>query len=150
MDIGKIEKAVESISLPVINNLGYELVDVEFINEEDEWYLRLYIDKAEGITIDDCTKVSRSIDELIDEADPVEIGYYLEVSSPGPNRKLKLEKDYIKFKGENIKIFLQDAFDGKYEVEGRSLRLLCHIEHLFCSYYNRTYVLLSRFFRTFV
>jgi ribosome maturation factor RimP len=119
MDIEKIKKVVESISLPIINSLGYELIDVEFVNEEEEWYLRIYIDKDEGITIDDCTRVSSSIDVIIDEADPIEIGYYLEVSSPGPNRRLKSEKDYIKFTGANIKILLHNAIDGKNVVEGR-------------------------------
>ena len=117
-EIKKIEGTVESITLPVINSLGYQLVDVEFVNEEEEWYLRIYIDNDQKITIDDCTKVSRAIDEIIDEADPVPIGYYLEVSSPGPNRKIKSDSDFIKFIGSSIKINLHKAVNGQNEIEG--------------------------------
>jgi ribosome maturation factor RimP len=114
----KIEKIVEEISIPIIDRLGYELVDVEFVMENKEWYLRIYIDKEEGISIDDCTNVSRALSDKLDEIDPIDYSYYLEVSSPGIDRPLKKDKDFIRFAGQEVKINLYKALDGKKSLIG--------------------------------
>lgn len=123
MNTGKIEMDVEKIVLPIIDENGYELVDVEFVKEDEEWYLRVYIDREEGVTLDDCAKVSRRISDKLDETDPIDCSYYLEVSSPGLNRPLKKEKDFIRFSGRNIKIKLYKALDGRKVFEGTLIGL---------------------------
>jgi ribosome maturation factor RimP len=118
MDKALIEKTVEKIAYPIVEELGYDLVDVEFVKENNEWYLRVYIDKENGITLDDCTKVSRLVEDKIDEIDPIDCSYYLEVSSPGLDRPLKKDSDFIKFAGRNIKIKLYKPLEGKKVIEG--------------------------------
>jgi ribosome maturation factor RimP len=118
MSKAKIEKTVEEIAIPIIDGLGYELVDVEFVMESKEWYLRVYIDKEEGISIDDCSIVSRALSDKLDEIDPIDYSYYLEVSSPGIERPLKKEQDFIRFAGQEIKINLYKSLEGKKSVVG--------------------------------
>lgn len=118
MDKALIEKTVEKIAYPIVEELGYDLVDVEFVKENNEWYLRVYIDKENGITLNDCTKVSRLVEDKIDEIDPIDCSYYLEVSSPGLDRPLKKDSDFIKFTGRNIKIKLYKPLEGKKVIEG--------------------------------
>lgn len=118
MSSAKIEKTVEEIAIPIINGFGYELVDVEFVMESKEWYLRVYIDKEEGISIDDCSIVSRALSDKLDEIDPIDYSYYLEVSSPGIDRPLKKDQDFIRFAGQEIKINLYKSLDGKKTVVG--------------------------------
>ncbi|EYE89348.1 hypothetical protein Q428_03460, partial [Fervidicella metallireducens AeB] len=117
-DIDKIEKTVEELAEPVVENLGFELVAVEFVEEEGEWYLRIYIDKAGGVDLDDCTNVSRILNEKIDEVDPIEQSYYFEVSSPGLDRPIKKEKDFIKYSGSKVRVILNKQIDGKEIFEG--------------------------------
>lgn len=97
---------------------GVELWDVRFLKEGATWYLRVFIDKSEGISIDDCTNVSRAIDPVIDEADPIDVSYYLEVCSPGIERELTRPYHYEKVMGRKIKIKLYKALDGKKEFTG--------------------------------
>lgn len=118
MDIDNITKAVEDISLPIITEKGYELVGVEFINEEGEWFLRIYIDKEGGINLDDCEAVSRPLSDRIDELDPIDIGYYLEVSSPGINRPIIKDKDFERFNGRKVTITFTKPQNGKDMIEG--------------------------------
>ena len=118
MDISKIVKLVEDIAFPITQELGYELVDVEFIKEEGEWYLRVYIDSEDGIDLDDCASVSRVLSDKLDETDPISYSYYLEVSSPGLDRPLKKERDFEIFKDSKIKIKLTKPFEGKKVYEG--------------------------------
>lgn len=117
-DIDKIEKIVEELAEPVVEDLGFELVAVEFIEEEGEWYLRIYIDKDGGVNLDDCTNVSRILNEKIDEVDPIEQSYYFEVSSPGLDRPIKKEKDFIKYSGSKVRVILNKQIDGKEVFEG--------------------------------
>lgn len=123
MDIKSIENLVYDIALPIADSFGYEIVDVEFVKEHNEWYLRVYIDKEGGITIDDCTNLSRVLSNKLDEIDPIDNSYYLEVSSPGINRPLKKDKDFEKYKGKRIKIKLFKALNGKKIIEGTLLGL---------------------------
>lgn len=98
------EQKTEEILLPIIEEHGFELVDVEYVKEGSSWYLRAYIDKPGGITIDDCEAVSRKLSDILDEKDYIEDAYILEVSSPGLGRPLKKEKDYKRSIGEEVEI----------------------------------------------
>lgn len=118
MDIDKLTQIVENISLPIINEKGFELVGVEFINEEGEWFLRVYIDKEGGITVEDCEAVSRPLSDKLDEFDPIDIGYYLEVSSPGINRPIIKDKDFERFEGRKVTITFLKPRNGKDVIEG--------------------------------
>ena len=117
------EKKVLPFLEPIIAENGLELVDVEFVKEGANWYLRIYIDKEGGVTIDDCETVSRALEVRLDEADPIEQAYILEVSSPGIDRPLKKEADFEKFQGEIIDVKLYKAMDGKKQYQGRLLGL---------------------------
>ena len=108
---------------PVLEELAYELVDLEFVKEGQSWYLRLYLDKEGGITLDDCEKASRAIEVVMDEKDPIEQAYYLEVSSPGLDRPLKKEKDFIKYAGEVVDVKLYRAQNKKKTFQGELVGL---------------------------
>ena len=98
------EQKTEEILLPITEEYGFELVDVEYVKEGSTWYLRAYIDKPGGIDINDCEKVSRRLSDLLDEKDYIEDAYILEVSSPGLGRPLKKEKDFKRSMGEEVEI----------------------------------------------
>lgn len=100
---------------PKIREMGYELVDVEFVKEGERSVLRFYIDKLGGIDIDDCEKASCYISDKLDEIDPIESSYYLEVSSPGADRELKTEDDLKKFFGESVQVKLYKKVDNLKE-----------------------------------
>lgn len=100
------EKRTEELLTPIIESNGFELVDVEYVKEGSVWYLRAYIDKEGGITINDCELVNRALSELMDEHDFIEDSYILEVSSPGLGRQLKKDKDFIRSLGKDIEIKL--------------------------------------------
>lgn len=109
---------VYSLIKETVEAQGVELWDVRFLKEGATWYLRVFIDKPDGISIDDCTNVSHAIDPIIDEADPIDISYYLEVCSPGIERELSRPHHYEKVKGQKIKLKLYKALDGKKEFIG--------------------------------
>lgn len=97
---------------------GVRLWDVRFLKEGASWYLRVFIDKPEGISIDDCTNVSHAIDPIIDEADPIDVLYYLEVCSPGIERELTRSRHYEESLGKQVRLKLYRAYDGKKEITG--------------------------------
>ena len=97
---------------------GVRLWDVRFLKEGASWYLRVFIDKPEGISIDDCTNVSHAIDPIIDEADPIDVSYYLEVCSPGIERELTRSRHYEESLGQQVRLKLYRAYDGKKEITG--------------------------------
>ena len=97
---------------------GVGLWDVRFLKEGASWYLRVFIDKPEGISIDDCTNVSHAIDPIIDEADPIDVSYYLEVCSPGIERELTRRRHYEESVGKPVRLKLYKAYDGKKELTG--------------------------------
>ena len=109
---------VYSLIEETVKNEGVTLWDVRFLKEGANWYLRGFIDKPEGISIDDCTAVSHAIDPIIDEADPIDKSYFLEVCSPGIERELTRPWHYEAVLGEKIKIKLYKALDGKKEFTG--------------------------------
>ena len=97
---------------------GFELVDVEYVKEGGSWYLRAYIDKPGGITVDDCELVSRAANDILDEQDFVEESYIFEVSSPGLGRPLKKEKDFVRSIGEEVEIRTFRAIERQKEFYG--------------------------------
>ena len=104
----KIAETVRQIAEPVIEQLhmGIELIEVEYVKEGPDWYLRLYIDKQGGVTLDDCQAVSEALNDLLDETDPVQGKYIFEVSSPGLDRPLKTDRDYERYQGEDVEVHL--------------------------------------------
>lgn len=97
---------------------GVWLWDVRFLKEGASWHLRVFIDKPEGISIDDCANVSHAIDPIIDEADPIDVSYYLEVCSPGIERELTRSRHYEESLGKQVRLKLYRAYDGKKEITG--------------------------------
>ena len=112
------EKKVEALLAPIVEANNVELADVEFVKEGQNWYLRIYIEKDGGVSIDDCEVVSRAIEKVIDEKDPIEQAYILEVSSPGIDRPLKKETDFVKYAGEVVDVKLYKAIDKQKEFQG--------------------------------
>lgn len=119
----RVEATVESLIRPLIEPMGYELVDVEFVKEGGRRFLRLYIDYEGGVTLDDCQAVSRAVEARLDEVDPIPENYYLEVSSPGVERPLKREADFARFAGKTIRISTYAPFDGRKSFVGELLGL---------------------------
>lgn len=112
------EQKTEEILLPIIEEHGFELVDVEYVKEGSTWYLRAYIDKPGGITIDDCETVSRRLSDILDEKDYIEDAYILEISSPGLGRPLKKEKDYKRSLGKEVEIRTYRMVEKQKEFTG--------------------------------
>lgn len=104
MNLESLVKDIESLIKPIIEEMNYELYHVEYVKENGEYYLRIYIDSPDGITLQDCEQVSRSISDLLDEADPIKDAYYLEVSSPGINRNLYTPKHYQDNISKKVKV----------------------------------------------
>ena len=101
-----------------VKSQGVSLWDVRLVKEGASWYLRIFIDKPEGISIDDCTNVSHAVEPIIDEADPIDMSYYLEVCSPGVERELTRPQHYTACVGEKVKIKLYRPVDGLREFTG--------------------------------
>ena len=112
------EKKAEALAQPIVDSFGFELVDVEYVKEAGTWYLRLYIDKEGGITIDDCEVVSRAFSEKLDEEDFIDAAYIMEVSSPGLGRPLKKEKDFRRSMGKEVEIRTYRPIDKEKEFYG--------------------------------
>ena len=113
-----IENKVEKLLETTINNIGYDLYDVLYVKEGKDYYLRIVIDKPEGIDIDDCEKVNNAINDMLDEADYIKDQYFLEVSSPGLERVLRKEKHFLAQIGNNIIVKLFKAIDKQKEIQG--------------------------------
>lgn len=109
---------VQALIKSTVEAQGVELWDVRFVKEGASWYLRVFIDKAEGVTIDDCTNVSHAIDPIIDEADPIDKSYYLEVCSAGLERELNKIEHFQKTVGKKIRLKLYKAVDNVKEFTG--------------------------------
>ena len=112
------EAKTEQLIQPLIDANNFELVDVEFVKEGSDWYLRVYIDKDGGITVDDCELISRAFNEILDREDYISEQYIFEVSSPGLMRPLKKEKDYVRSIGKSIDVKLYKAIDKQKEFTG--------------------------------
>lgn len=114
----KITELVADLAAPAVAAAGCTLWDVEYVREAGKWYLRLYLDKAGGVDILDCEKVSRAVEPLLDEADPIEGSYTFEVSSAGAERALKRPSDFAQFLGSPVSVKLYQARDGRKEFAG--------------------------------
>lgn len=112
------ETQTETLILPILEKNQFELVDVEYVKEGGTWYLRAYIDKEGGITVNDCELVAREMNEILDREDYIEDSYIFEVSSPGLGRPLKKEKDYARSMGKKLEIRTYRAIDKKKEFYG--------------------------------
>lgn len=112
------EAKTEAFLLPLMEEYQFELVDVEYVKEAGNWYLRAYIDKEGGFTVDDCETVSRRLSDWLDKEDFIEDSYILEVSSPGLGRPLKKEKDFVRNKGKEVDIKLYKAIDRQKDFTG--------------------------------
>ncbi len=116
--MAKIEERVESLIGTRIESLGYRLYDVEFVKEGKDFYLRVYIDKDSGISLEDCEAVSNGINEVLDEADYIKEQYFLEVSSPGVERVLKKDRHLKENIGNKVQVKLFKPLAGKKVFEG--------------------------------
>ena len=101
-----IATEIEELVLPITDANNLELVDVEYVKEGGEFFLRIYIDKDGGVSLNECELVTRALNPILDEKDPIKDNYYLEVSSPGLDRPLKKEKDFVKYQGRDVEIKL--------------------------------------------
>ena len=117
--MAKVTEAVAALALPAVDAAGCTLWDVEYVKEAGVWFLRLYIDKEGGVSIDDCEAVSRPVSDLLDEADPIEGSYTFEVSSAGADRALKKPEHFEKFRGEEVEVKLYRPREGRKEFVGR-------------------------------
>lgn len=117
--MSKITEQIETIVTPITEELNLELVDVEFVKEGRSWFLRVFVDNPEApIDIDQCALVSEKLSEILDQLDPIEQNYFLEVSSPGAERPLKKEKDFVKAIGKFIYIKTYEPILDAKEFEG--------------------------------
>lgn len=112
------ESKTEELVMPLIEQNNFELVDVEYVREGSNYYLRVYIDKENGINVDDCELISRALSDLLDEKDFIEEAYILEVSSPGLGRPLKKDKDFERSIGEEVEIKLYRMKNGTKDYKG--------------------------------
>lgn len=118
MKKSEIEQHCTELVTPIIEKNHYELVDVEYVKEGADYYLRVYADKEDGITIDDCVLISRALEEKLDQADKIKDAYILEVSSPGLTRPLKKENDFKRSIGKLVELKLYKAIEGRKEFCG--------------------------------
>jgi ribosome maturation factor RimP len=117
--MSKITKKVEELVKPILERYGFDLVDIEFKKEGKSYFLRVYIDKPGGITIDDCQLVSEELSEKLDIVDPIPFSYYLEVSSPGvDDRPLVTDRDFIRNRGRVVDVFLNQPFLNRTKITG--------------------------------
>ena len=116
--MAKVTEAVAALALPAVEAAGCTLWDVEYVKEAGVWFLRLYIDKEGGVSIDDCEAVSRPVSDLLDEADPIEGSYTFEVSSAGADRALKKPEHFAKYLGAEVEVKLYRPREGRKELVG--------------------------------
>ena len=116
--MSKITELVERMARPIVEENGCSLWDVEYVKEAGSWYLRLYIDKEGGVSIDDCETVSRAVDPLLDETDPIPDAYTFEVSSAGADRALKKPAHFEAFLGAPVDVKFYQAINGQKSVTG--------------------------------
>lgn len=114
----QVVKTTEELVLPILAEKNLELVDIEYVKEGKNWFLRVFIDKEGGIDISECGEVSEILSEKLDEVDPIKEAYFLEVSSPGVERPLKTAEDFTKSIDKNVFVKLYEPIDGQKEYQG--------------------------------
>ena len=117
--MSKVTEKVEALARPVVEDEGCELWSVEYVREAGSWYLRVFIDKDGGVGIDDCERISRRLDPILDEADPIPYSYVFEVGSAGAERELKRPSDFEKFMGSEVEVKLYQPYEGKKSLVGK-------------------------------
>lgn len=117
--MSKVTEKVEELARPVVEDEGCELWSVEYVREAGSWYLRVFIDKDGGVGIDDCERISRRLDPILDEADPIPDSYVFEVGSAGAERELKRPSDFEKFMGSEVEVKLYQPYEGKKSLVGK-------------------------------
>ena len=117
--MSKVTEKVETLARPVVEDKGCELWSVEYVREAGSWYLRVFIDKDGGVGIDDCERISRRLDPILDEADPIPDSYVFEVGSAGAERELKRPSDFEKFMGSEVEVKLYQPYEGKKSLVGK-------------------------------
>jgi len=110
--MSKITEKVAALAKPVVEEEGCTLWDVEYVREAGTWYLRVFIDKEGGLSIDDCERISRRLDPILDEADPIPDSYVFEVGSAGAERELKRPGDFEQFMGSDVEVRLYQPLNG--------------------------------------
>lgn len=118
MKIDALVTQIYEMVKPIADELNYEIYHIEYVKENGEYYLRIYIEKEGGITLNDCEALSRRVSEIMDEKDPIPEAYFLEVSSPGLNRTIFTEAHYKRFIGREVMVKFTKAIDGKKNVKG--------------------------------
>ena len=116
--MSKITEKVEALAKPVVEEAGCELWDVEYVREAGSWYLRVFIDKEGGVSIEDCERISRKLDPILDENDPIPDSYVFEVGSAGAERELKRPSDFERYMGSEIEVKLYQPYQGKKSFVG--------------------------------
>ena len=116
--MAKVTELTAGLAAPIVEAAGCSLWDVEYVKEAGEWFLRIYIDKEGGVSINDCEAVSRPLSDALDEADPIEGSYTLEVSSAGADRVLKKPEHFAQFTGSEVDVKLYRAREGRKELTG--------------------------------
>ena len=116
--MAKVTELVSALAAPLVEAAGCSLWDVEYVREAGQWFLRIYIDKEGGVSINDCEAVSRPLSDALDEADPIEGSYVLEVSSAGADRPLKKPEHFDAFMGAEVEVRLYRAVDGRKDHVG--------------------------------
>ena len=114
----KLEEKIENLLKPIIENLGYNLFDVVYVKEAKDYYLRIFIDNEKGIIIDDCEKVSQAVSDELDEKDPIDASYSLEISSCGLEPKLREKKHFEMALGKEIEVKLYKAIEKEKVISG--------------------------------
>lgn len=116
--MAKVTDTVAALALPVVEGAGCSLWDVEYVKEAGQWFLRVYIDKEGGVSINDCEAISRPLSDLLDQADPIEGSYTFEVSSAGADRALKKPEHFAAFLGAEVEVKLYRPREGRKEFVG--------------------------------
>ncbi|RIW36441.1 ribosome maturation factor RimP [Bacillus salacetis] len=119
--MSKITELVDELVTPILDDMSLELVDVEYVKEGSNWFLRVFVDKETGVDIEECGIVSERLSEKLDELDPITHNYFLEVSSPGAERPLKKERDFEKAVGKTVHVKTYEPINGEKTIEGKLL-----------------------------
>lgn len=118
MKIDALIQTIDQLVRPVADELNYEIYHIEYVKENGEYYLRIYIDKEGGIALSDCEALSRRVSDILDEKDPIATAYFLEVSSPGLNRGLYTDAHFEKQIGKEVLIRFTKSLDGRKNIKG--------------------------------
>ena len=118
MKVNALVEQIAEIVKPIAEELNYDIYHIEYVKESGEYYLRIYIEKDGGVSLNDCEALSRRVSDVLDEKDPITDAYFLEVSSPGLNRTLFTNEHYTRFIGSEVLVKLNKAIEGTKTIKG--------------------------------